>query len=64
MHRNLHRHKCMQFGGDEVSAEQLKVQFRQKFSNISSIMDCVGCTKCRLWGKVCVLPNWVVCRHV
>ena len=23
-----------------------------KFRNITKIMDCVGCDKCRLWGKV------------
>jgi hypothetical protein len=23
-----------------------------KFRNITRIMDCVGCDKCRLWGKV------------
>jgi len=23
-----------------------------KFRNITKIMDCVGCQKCRLWGKV------------
>lgn len=31
---------------------QLKEDFRQHFQNISRIMDCVGCDKCRLWGKV------------
>lgn len=30
----------------------LKEDFRQHFMNISRIMDCVGCDKCRLWGKV------------
>ncbi|CAH8511414.1 unnamed protein product [Dicrocoelium dendriticum] len=33
-------------------AESLKLQFRQHFANISRIMDCVGCDKCRLWGKL------------
>lgn len=28
------------------------VQFRAHFRNISKIMDCVGCEKCRLWGKL------------
>ena len=23
-----------------------------KFRNITRIMDCVGCDKCRLWGKI------------
>ncbi|KAJ1509782.1 hypothetical protein HMI55_007259 [Coelomomyces lativittatus] len=26
-------------------------EFRMKFLNISRIMDCVACQKCRLWGK-------------
>ncbi|ETI40603.1 hypothetical protein F441_13969 [Phytophthora nicotianae CJ01A1] len=32
--------------------EQLEVQFREKFQNVSRIMDCVTCEKCRLWGKL------------
>ncbi|KAI9047715.1 hypothetical protein LZ554_008425 [Drepanopeziza brunnea f. sp. 'monogermtubi'] len=30
----------------------LKEDFRQRFRNVSRIMDCVGCDKCRLWGKL------------
>jgi hypothetical protein len=30
----------------------LKGEFRQRFRNVSRIMDCVGCDKCRLWGKL------------
>ena len=30
----------------------LKVTFRDHFRNISHIMDCVGCDKCKLWGKL------------
>jgi ERO1-like protein beta len=30
----------------------LKEDFKHRFRNISRIMDCVGCDKCRLWGKV------------
>jgi ERO1-like protein beta len=30
----------------------LKDEFRNRFRNISRIMDCVGCDKCRLWGKL------------
>ncbi|CAD6500043.1 BgTH12-04148 [Blumeria graminis f. sp. triticale] len=30
----------------------LKQDFRHRFRNISRIMDCVGCDKCRLWGKL------------
>lgn len=30
----------------------LKEDFRNRFRNVSRMMDCVGCDKCRLWGKV------------
>lgn len=30
----------------------LKEDFRNRFRNISRLMDCVGCDKCRLWGKI------------
>jgi len=30
----------------------LKEEFKEKFRNISRIMDCVGCDKCKLWGKI------------
>lgn len=36
----------------EARALALKEEFRRHFVNISSIMDCVGCDKCRLWGKL------------
>ncbi|ORX66875.1 endoplasmic reticulum oxidoreductin 1 [Linderina pennispora] len=29
----------------------LKAEFKDNFRNISRIMDCTGCEKCRLWGK-------------
>ncbi|KAF2806792.1 endoplasmic oxidoreductin [Mytilinidion resinicola] len=34
------------------SGVTLKEDFRNRFRNVSRIMDCVGCDKCRLWGKV------------
>lgn len=37
---------------NSTGAAQLKTEFREKFRNISKIMDCVGCDKCRLWGKL------------
>ncbi|XP_064624147.1 ERO1-like protein alpha isoform X2 [Lineus longissimus] len=40
------------FTDDTVETLKLKEDFRQKFHNISKIMDCVGCDKCRLWGKL------------
>ncbi|MPC23513.1 Ero1-like protein [Portunus trituberculatus] len=35
-----------------LQAAKLKEEFREHFRNISRIMDCVGCDKCRLWGKL------------
>ncbi|ESO03169.1 hypothetical protein HELRODRAFT_135018, partial [Helobdella robusta] len=32
--------------------KKLKEEFKVHFRNISVILDCVGCDKCRLWGKV------------
>lgn len=34
------------------NAVVLKEEFKKHFRNVSRIMDCVGCDKCRLWGKV------------
>ncbi|ORX46341.1 endoplasmic reticulum oxidoreductin 1 [Hesseltinella vesiculosa] len=34
------------------NAKSLYVEFRDHFRNVSRIMDCVGCEKCRLWGKI------------
>ncbi|EPX72518.1 ER oxidoreductin Ero1a [Schizosaccharomyces octosporus yFS286] len=36
---------------DEES-QRFKETFRRHFHDISRIMDCVGCDKCRLWGKL------------
>lgn len=38
---------------------KLKSTFREKFRNISKIMDCVGCDKCRLWGKLQVIKQFI-----
>ncbi|KAH0827544.1 hypothetical protein J3R83DRAFT_4265 [Lanmaoa asiatica] len=35
-----------------ANANVLKQEFKQHFRNVSRIMDCIGCDKCRLWGKV------------
>ncbi|KAK7687020.1 hypothetical protein QCA50_009519 [Cerrena zonata] len=34
------------------NAQILKEEFKQHFRNVTRIMDCVGCDKCRLWGKI------------
>ncbi|RAL13552.1 ER oxidoreductin [Aspergillus homomorphus CBS 101889] len=36
----------------DPSALGLKEDFRNRFRNVSRLMDCVGCDKCRLWGKL------------
>lgn len=38
------------FSGPEAAV--LKSEFKEHFRNVSRIMDCVGCDKCRLWGKL------------
>ncbi|CAO1635044.1 unnamed protein product [Jaminaea pallidilutea] len=40
------------FKASSPDAQQLKQEFRHHFRNVSAIMDCVGCDKCRLWGKM------------
>ncbi|XP_033112221.1 ERO1-like protein alpha isoform X2 [Anneissia japonica] len=45
-----HFNESAMFTGKE--AHNLKEEFRKHFWNISRIMDCVDCTKCRLWGKL------------
>lgn len=30
----------------------LKNEFRSRFRNVLAIMDCVGCDRCRMWGKL------------
>jgi hypothetical protein len=37
---------------DNKLAQVLKEEFKAHFRNVTRIMDCVGCDKCRLWGKV------------
>lgn len=34
------------------NAKVLKEEFKNHFRNVTRIMDCVECHKCRLWGKV------------
>lgn len=48
----LHFDETSLFAGDEKEAAKLKEDIRLSFQNISRIMDCVGCFKCRLWGKL------------
>ncbi|KAJ3085267.1 hypothetical protein HK102_000162 [Quaeritorhiza haematococci] len=34
------------------ASQHLKEEFKNHFRNVSRIMDCVACEKCRLWGKM------------
>jgi ERO1-like protein beta len=40
------------FDPNDPTIVGLKAEFRERFRNVSRIMDCVGCDKCRLWGKL------------
>ncbi|XP_048386651.1 ERO1-like protein beta isoform X1 [Stegostoma tigrinum] len=48
----MHFDEKSMFAGNKKEAKTLKEEFRLHFKNISRIMDCVGCDKCRLWGKL------------
>ena len=40
-------------GAEEVAMRtQLLGEFRARLHNVSRLMDCVGCGRCRLWGKL------------
>lgn len=49
-----HFNEAVMFNGGEET-KKLKNQFKQHFRNITRIMDCVGCDKCKLWGKLQVI---------
>lgn len=46
-----HFNESKMFNGG-YKTKKLKEEFRQHFRNISRIMHCVGCDKCKLWGKL------------
>ncbi|ORY08253.1 endoplasmic reticulum oxidoreductin 1 [Basidiobolus meristosporus CBS 931.73] len=37
---------------NDAASMVLKEEFKNHFRNVTRIMDCVGCEKCRLWGKI------------
>jgi hypothetical protein len=39
----------------EIDKRELKQEFKMHFRNISRIMDCVGCEKCKIHGKLQIL---------
>ena len=44
--------ESVMFPASDAGAVELKDDFKNRFRNVSRIMDCVGCDKCRLWGKL------------
>lgn len=38
-----------------ANAEELREELQASFRNITRIMDCVGCEKCKMWGKLQLL---------
>lgn len=36
----------------DSTVPSLRDEFKTRFRNVSRTMDCVGCDKCRLWGKL------------
>ena len=43
------------YPSDVTPTDQLKNEFKMRFRNISKIMDCVSCEKCKVWGKLQIL---------
>jgi hypothetical protein len=41
-----------QFVAQSAQKQKLREQLRGAFRNVSRVLDCVGCDKCRLWGKI------------
>uniref|UniRef100_G3Q847 Endoplasmic reticulum oxidoreductase 1 beta n=1 Tax=Gasterosteus aculeatus aculeatus TaxID=481459 RepID=G3Q847_GASAC len=48
----MHFDEKSMFAGHKIEAKILKEEFRLHSKNISRIMDCVFCSKCRLCGKL------------
>ena len=46
----MHFNEDLMFKDD--NAKSLKREFTERFLNVTRIIDCVTCEKCRLWGKL------------
>ena len=46
----MHFDETQLFKGERASI--LKEEFRSRFHNVTTIIDCAACEKCRLWGKL------------
>ena len=45
-------------------AQDLQAQLRSGFHDITRVMDCVGCEKCKLWGKLQLLGEHLLSRAI
>ncbi|KGG52949.1 hypothetical protein DI09_121p80 [Mitosporidium daphniae] len=52
---NLFNEKLLFNTKSNPDALLLKQSLRDHFQNISRILDCVGCQRCRLWGKIQII---------
>ena len=41
-----------------TDAPALMAELQAHFKEMTRAMDCVGCEKCRLWGKLQILGAW------
>ena len=46
-----------------ADSAELKAQLQRHFQNITKVMDCVGCEKCKLWGKLQMLGARPAAAH-
>ena len=46
-----------------ADSAELKAQLQRHFQNITKVMDCVGCEKCKLWGKLQMLGARPTAAH-
>ncbi len=46
----MHFDETQLFKGERANI--LKEEFRSRFHNVTTIIDCAACEKCRLWGKL------------
>ena len=40
------------FKEDNMENQELLKMFQENFMKISELMDCVGCQRCKVWGKL------------
>lgn len=48
-------HGDLQYTQGVLEKQNLKEEFKNRFRNITRIMDCVTCEKCKVWGKLQIL---------